>query len=255
MPRVFVTGLGIISAIGFDVNSVVNSLKAQRTGIGNLALIDSIYRDEIPVGEIKASLSELSDLAQPLIKGHFSRTALLGLIAARQAIQQSGLSGKELADAALISGTTVGGMDRSEIFFKSYLKSINAGRISEISGHDCGDSTEKIAVCLGISGFLSTINTACSSSANAIMMGARLIRQGKVAHAVVGGADALTKFTLNGFNSLMILDREQCRPFDENRNGLNLGEGSGFLVLESEEAVKRENKTVLGEVSGIWECV
>ena len=250
MPRVFVTGLGIISAIGFDVNSVVNSLKARQTGIGPLALIDSIYRDEIPVGEIKASLTELSDLAKPMIKGYYSRTALLGIIAARQAILHSGLSGKALADAALISGTTVGGMDRTEKFFKVYLKNKTRGRISEIASHDCGDSTEKIAACLGISGFLSTINTACSSSANAIMMGTRMIRQGKVTSAVVGGADALTLFTLNGFNSLMILDREQCKPFDENRNGLNLGEGSGFLVLESEEAVKRENKQILGEITG-----
>jgi 3-oxoacyl-[acyl-carrier-protein] synthase-1 len=124
------------------------------------------------------------------------------------------------------------------------------GRIRQVSGHDCGDSTEKIADCLGINGFLSTINTACSSSANAIMLGTRMIRQRKVQRAIAGGVDCLTKFTLNGFNSLMILDRKQCRPFDENRNGLNLGEGSAFLVLESEEAVGRSGKTILGEITG-----
>jgi 3-oxoacyl-[acyl-carrier-protein] synthase-1 len=94
------------------------------------------------------------------------------------------------------------------------------------------------------------MNTACSSSANAIMLGTRMIRQRKVQRAIAGGVDCLTKFTLNGFNSLMILDRNQCRPFDENRNGLNLGEGSGFLVLESEDTVNREGKHVLGEVKG-----
>ena len=250
MPRVFVTGLGIISAIGSDVSSVVKSLKEQRTGIGRLTLIDSVYRDEIPVGEIRASLDELLELAKPAVKGHFTRTALLGIIAARQAIVQAGLNENALAATALISGTTVGGMDRSEIFFKSYLNNKSGGRIREIAGHDCGDSTEKIASCLGIGGFLSTMNTACSSSANAIMMGARMIRQGSSDRVVAGGTDSLTLFTLNGFNSLMILDRQQCRPFDENRNGLNLGEGSGFLVLESEDVVFRENKTVLGEISG-----
>jgi 3-oxoacyl-(acyl-carrier-protein) synthase len=82
------------------------------------------------------------------------------------------------------------------------------------------------------------------------MLGSRLIRQGKLQRVIAGGVDCLTLFTLNGFNSLMILDREQCRPFDENRNGLNLGEGSGFLVLESEEVVNRDGKAILGEVKG-----
>ncbi len=77
-----------------------------------------------------------------------------------------------------------------------------------------------------------------------------MIRHGLLDRAVAGGTDALTLFTLNGFNSLMILDREPCRPLDETRNGLNLGEGSAFLVLESEEMVRKSGKPVLGEVSG-----
>ncbi len=82
------------------------------------------------------------------------------------------------------------------------------------------------------------------------MLGTRMIKQGKLDRVIAGGSDFLTLFTLNGFNSLMILDREQCRPFDENRNGLNLGEGSGFLVLESEELVSREGKAILCELKG-----
>ncbi len=250
MPRVFVTGIGIISAIGFDPVSVMKSLRDQQTGIGSLSHIDSIYRDEIPVAEIKASNDELFEIAKPCLKGSYTRTALIGIIAAQQAVIQSQLSTSELLNAALISGTTVGGMDRSEIFYKSFLNNKSKGKIREVSGHDCGDSTEKIADCLGIRGFLSTLNTACSSSANAIMLGARLIKQGKFNCVIAGGADSLTRFTINGFNSLMILDREQCRPFDENRNGLNLGEGSGFLVLESEDTAKAGGKTILGEVLG-----
>jgi 3-oxoacyl-[acyl-carrier-protein] synthase-1 len=81
-------------------------------------------------------------------------------------------------------------------------------------------------------------------------VGARLIKNGVLDRVLVGGADALTLFTLNGFNSLMILDRNGCKPFDENRNGLTLGEGAGFLVIESEEAVKKEGKTILCEIKG-----
>jgi 3-oxoacyl-[acyl-carrier-protein] synthase-1 len=250
VPKVFVTGTGIICAIGVDAGEVRVSLEKQLSGIGHLNFIESIHKDEFPVGEIKASNKQLLGMANPVFPGFYSRTALLGMIAAKQAVEQAGLNKSELASSALISGTTVGGMDRTELFFKSYMLDNSKGRIRETSGHDCGDSTEKIASNLGIGGFLSTINTACSSSANAIMLGARMISQGKVQRVIAGGIDSLTMFTINGFNSLMILDREQCRPFDENRNGLNLGEGSGFVVLESEEALKSTNKKILAEVKG-----
>ncbi|MFO7370846.1 MAG: beta-ketoacyl-[acyl-carrier-protein] synthase family protein [Bacteroidales bacterium] len=251
MPdSVFVTGVGIISAIGSDVESVWNSLREGRTGIGPMKLIDSAYKGELPVAEIHASNKELLGTALPRVKNYYSRTALLGMIAARQAIAQSGAEAGSLENAGLISATTVGGMDRTEIFYKGFMSDKSSGRIREAAGHDCGDSTEKIADNLGIGGYLSTINTACSSSANAIMLGARMIRQGKLKMAITGGVDCLTKFTINGFNSLMILDKEQCRPFDENRNGLNLGEGAAYLVLESEEEVRRTGKKVLCEISG-----
>jgi 3-oxoacyl-[acyl-carrier-protein] synthase-1 len=68
------------------------------------------------------------------------------------------------------------------------------------------------------------------------MNGARLIRSGMLDRVIAGGTDALSLFTLNGFNTLMIYDRQPCRPFDDSRNGLNLGEGAAYLVLESEEA-------------------
>jgi 3-oxoacyl-[acyl-carrier-protein] synthase-1 len=250
VPRVFITGIGIISAVGFNSDEVLQSLRKQRTGIGALTTIDSEYRDEIPVGEIKASNEELCKMAEVSVSGNYTRTALLGLLAAREAVTQAGLNVAELSRAALISGTTVGGMDRSEKFYKDFLPDNNKGKLRNVIGHDCGDSTERIADSLGIGGFLSTLNTACSSSANAIMLGARLIKQGKAHRVIAGGTDSLTKFTINGFNSLMILDRQQCKPFDENRNGLNLGEGSGFLVLESEDALQKKSKPILGEVKG-----
>ena len=90
----------------------------------------------------------------------------------------------------------------------------------------------------GILGEVSTINTACSSSANAILYGARLIRHGFARRAIVGGAESLAKFTINGFNALNILSPKPCAPFDRDRNGLNLGEGAAFLVLEKEEDLK-----------------
>jgi 3-oxoacyl-(acyl-carrier-protein) synthase len=248
--RVFVTGIGIISAIGNDIREVQDSLANLRSGIGDLTGIDSVFKNEIPVAEIKISNDDLLPLAGPAKNCPHTRTALLGLIAAKQAIRQSGVESFNDSRSGLISGTTVGGMDLSEKFYRRFLADHSHGRLRNIAGHDCGDHTETLARTLGIGGFISTINTACSSSANAIMTGARMIRRGLLDRALAGGADALTLFTLNGFNSLMILDREPCRPLDETRNGLNLGEGSGFLVLESEEMVRKAGKPVLGEVTG-----
>lgn len=249
MPEVFVTGIGIISAIGSDTESVRKSLREKKTGIGKIQLINTVYKDEIPAAEIKVSNGDLRDLAG-VGKNFRSRTALLAVIAAGEAIRQAGLNRDSLEETALISGTTVGGMDRTEIFYSDFLKGSQYGRIAEVAGHDCGAAAEMIADHFGLTGYLSTINTACSSSANAIMLAARLIQQGKIKTAVAGGADCLSMFTLNGFNSLMILDRQPCKPFDENRNGLNLGEGAAFLVLESEESVYRENKKALARISG-----
>jgi 3-oxoacyl-(acyl-carrier-protein) synthase len=248
--RVFVTGIGIISSIGNDAREVQDSLINLRSGIGKLNGIKSVYENEIPVGEIKESNSDLLPLANPAKNCPLTRTALLGLIAANQAIRQSRLESLEDSKTGLISGTTVGGMDLSEKFYKRFLTDHSKGRLRNIYGHDCGDSTETIARTLGIGGYISTLNTACSSSANAIMTAARMIRHGLLDRAIAGGTDALTLFTLNGFNSLMILDREPCRPLDETRNGLNLGEGSAFLVLESEKEWKKSGKPILGEVSG-----
>jgi 3-oxoacyl-[acyl-carrier-protein] synthase-1 len=82
------------------------------------------------------------------------------------------------------------------------------------------------------------------------MTGARLIKHKQLDVVFAGGADALTKFTLNGFNSLMILDKAPCRPFDASRNGLNLGEGAGFVVLVSEEVARAESLQPLAKISG-----
>jgi 3-oxoacyl-(acyl-carrier-protein) synthase len=98
--------------------------------------------------------------------------------------------------------------------------------------------------------YITTLSTACSSGANAVALGANLIKAGLMDVAVVGGSECLTRYHLNGFNSLMILDHEPCRPFDDSRAGLNLGEGAAYLVLEKESTAKGRNATPVGELSG-----
>ena len=172
------------------------------------------------------------------------------MIAAREAVDSAGMVNMTSYRTGLISANTVGGMDRSELFYQSFLQDNHKGKLMDVINHDCGDSTERIAKHIGIKHFVTTISTACSSSANAIMFGSELIKSGKFDRIIAGGTDALTKFTLNGFNTLMILDKNGCRPFDENRAGLTLGEGAAFVVLESEEAVRQEGKQIICELKG-----
>jgi 3-oxoacyl-[acyl-carrier-protein] synthase-1 len=174
---------------------------------------------------------------------------MLGMYAARQAVSNSGVDMKKWR-TGLISATTVGGMDKTESFFVDFLKDESYGHLRDVRNHECGKTTEIIADDLGIKGFISTINTACSSSVNAIAFGTRLIRNNFLDVVVAGGTDALSCFTLNGFNSLMILDGQPCKPFDAKRNGLNLGEGAGFVVLVSERALRDNNLKSLCVVRG-----
>jgi 3-oxoacyl-(acyl-carrier-protein) synthase len=249
--RVFVTGIGIISSIGKTPDETLQHFRSGIAGIGAISQLNTIHKGTLFTAEVKYTNAELQKfLDLPANAKGYTRTALLGMYAARQAIQSAGIHTISEKQTGLVSANSVGGMDVSENFYESFLNDSNSGSISQIATHDCGDSTEKIADYLGIKDFVTTISTACSSSANAIILGARLIKNGLLDRVVVGGTDSLTKFTINGFNTLLIFDKQECRPFDAERNGLNLGEGAGYLVLESEKSVLESNKTILAELSG-----
>ena len=237
----------MVSGIGLDVEQTLDSLKNKKSGIGELTLFDSVHKGNLPVCEVKASNRKLKDDLR--ITQSTSRTALLGIMAAKEALVKAGIKDMPVR-TGLISSTSVGGMDMSENFYATYRKEATKGKLRNMISHDCGDSTERIADYLGIKDYVSTISTACSSAANAIMFGARLIKNGFLDRVVVGGTDSLTKFTLNGFNALMIVDKGGCKPFDENRAGLTLGEAAGYIVLESEQIVRKNNKKIYCELKG-----
>ncbi|WP_026450851.1 beta-ketoacyl-[acyl-carrier-protein] synthase family protein [Aequorivita capsosiphonis] len=246
---VAITGMGIISAIGNNVAENFDSLITGRKGITRVDHIETVQRDEIMVGEIKFSNVELIAQLNLPASNNYSRTAMLGAIAAKEAISDSGITDITKYKTGIVAGTSVGGMDMTERYYYEYLTEKEPQKY--IESHHAGDSTQKIAEQLGIEeSLVTTISTACSSAANAIMLGARLIKSGKLDRVLVGGADCLSKFTINGFKTLMILSDTYSTPFDENRKGLNLGEAAAFLVLESDKVVKSENKKVLGYVKG-----
>lgn len=247
-PRVLVTGMGVISCIGRDAEENYQSLLSEKSGIGEIEILKTQQRGILPAGEIKYTNEELGKLAGVKNIRYYSRTTLLAFIAAQEAVKQSEIKNMNEFRTGLISAGTVGGMDKSENFFPLWFKGDSKARLSDIITHDCGDSTDRLAELFGINEHVTTISTACSSAANAIMLGARMIRSNQLDRVIVGGTDALTRFTLNGFNTLLILDKEKCTPFDENRHGLNLGEGAAYLVLESEKAAT--GKKIYAQVSG-----
>lgn len=235
--KIYVTGLGVVSGIGRGVEENIRSLRTGKHGIGKITLFPTAL--DVPVSEVKHTNEELKQLLSLPPEKTYSRTALLGMIAAEEAAEDAKIDFTSTR-VGLISSTSVGGMDLSEQFYADFRKDKRKGRLREIVSHDCGASTELIATYLRVKGYVTTISTACSSAANAIMLGARLIKQGYLDTVIVGGTDALCRFTLNGFNSLLILDKEHCRPFDASRTGLNLGEGAGYLVLQSEESLTKD---------------
>lgn len=246
---VAITGMGIISAIGNNVSENYNALIEGRKGISRISKIDTIHKDAIMVGEIDFTNDDFEKQFGLKPDNNFSRTAMLGIAAAKEAIKDAGITDIKKYNTGLISSTSVGGMDMTEQYYYEFLD--NKKYQKYIHSHHAGDSTQKIAEQLGIEqSLVTTISTACSSAANAIMLGARLIKSGELDRVIVGGKDCLSKFTINGFKTLMILSDTYNTPFDENRKGLNLGEAAAYLVLESDKVIKAENKKVLAYVKG-----
>lgn len=245
--RVYITGLGMISAIGNNVPESFLSLSQSKTGIGKINHLTTRYKDEFLAGEIKLSNEALADLVgdhNPAL----NRNSYIAMLAAKEAVINSGIDTNDGLRTGVISSTTVAGMSKTELYYKELFEKDD--HLDVLDTHDCGDSTERIADYIGNVDYVTTISTACSSAANAIMLGCRMIKHGQLDRVVVGGVDALSKFTFNGFNTLMILDREWCKPFDENRKGLNLGEGAAFVVIEGENALNLRKGKALAEVIG-----
>lgn len=218
--------------MGIGVKKNIYSLKNNLSGISSRPIVLK-SKLNLPVGEIHFTNNELSEHLTIPTSRHLSRTALLGIMAVKEALSNTDFP--KNARVALVSATSVAGMDLTELFYKEYDKDNNKGRLRDVKMHDCGTIARVIAEYSGINGYVSDISTACSSAANAILFAAKLLKYKVADYVVAGGCDALSIFTLNGFNALKVLDSDICRPFDNSRCGLNLGEGAGFLLMQRDD--------------------
>ena len=245
--RIVISGMGIVSALGLSKDAALQALRGAVSGIAPVKYLQTEHT-ALPVGEVKSENAQMMNMLGIAPDTPNTRTSLMGMLAVREALENADVSQK--ARIAFINGTTVGSMDKSEQYYLDFLS--NHSRDEYISIYDCGACSEMIADYFGdLFCHIQTISTACSSAANAIMAGAMLIKNGQADRVVAGGSECITKFHLNGFNALMILDSEPCKPFDANRQGINLGEGAAYVVLETEEHFfARNNCEPLAVLSG-----
>lgn len=247
MEPIYITGTGVVSAIGIGKADTLTSLLSGKTGIGKMRYLSSCHND-LPVGEVPLSNEEMVQQLGIDNSLSLTRSALMGRLALREALEEAGLQGDAMREAHFISATTVGGMDRRETYYEQ--EKVCDHLHAMMATHHCGNCTKMIVEGIGTFASMSTVSTACSSATNAIITGANMLRCGLAEVVVVGGTECLTKFHLNGFNALMILDSQPCRPFDRDRTGLNLGEGAAYLVMETEASMRKRGAKPICMLSG-----
>ena len=248
--RIAITGLGAVTALGPDVSALERGLRAGTTGIRPLTLFDtSGFRTRLAAEAATPALpSEAISLDKSPVP--LSRPDRFGLAAAAQAIVHAGLTAEILHAAALVLGTGTGGIQLTE----SYVERAHAGEIAPPTAllvpHQPSSVTDLVGRHFGIHGPRTTIMTACSSSATAIGYAADRIRLGHVKIAIGGGAEGLCRLTYAGFGSLRATSPDPCKPFDQSRTGLTLGEGAAMLVLEDEAHARARGATIYAYLAG-----
>jgi 3-oxoacyl-(acyl-carrier-protein) synthase len=246
--NIYVTGMGMMSAIGNNISQCLDSLMNSRSGIAPITILNTRHQADYVLGEVKMTDEELREKIGVTSERHTTRTTLLGLFAAQEALNQANYSKNDGIRTGLISATTVGGAGTTELYFEDFLAGKKTANF--IDTEDDGDSTEYLADHFGIKHYVTTLNTACASSTQAIALAGRMLKSGFIDRVLVGGTDAHCKLTFNGFNSLQLLSDVPCRPFDATRKGLNLGEGAAFLVLENEKSLQKTHNDILVKLSG-----
>ncbi len=244
--RIIVTGMGMVSALGWTPAATWQGLEAGDSGLGPLTLFRSPRCGHFPVGQVQGDPAQYSGLSRG------SRSDHLAAYAARMAFEDAGLDqvpAPMRKDIGLVLGGTTGGLLDTESFF---LGVIREGRVngSLLRPHECCHPSNAAAQLLGIKGFRATQSTACSSGLMAMATACDALHAGEAAIMLAGGVDSLTRLTLNGFSSLLIVSPDGCRPFDAHRNGMSLGEGAAVLVLETAESARARNAAMLAEIYG-----
>ncbi len=244
---VSISGIGCLCAAGPNLSECMESMYKGERNPSPPERFSTTHPVKYPVFEIK---NEFSDI--PGKNGaDLLRTSRLAIAAAREAMNDAGLNAKILSGkrVGVCMGTTVGSAMNNEDFYKSFREGEEPG-MDPIKRFLNSNPADSIAREFGLSGPRQTVVNACSSGTDAVGIGASWIRAGICDVVIAGGADELCRVTYNGFSSLLIVDASPCKPFDETRKGLNLGEGAGIMILESEDFISSRGKSARAFVLG-----
>ena len=246
--RIAITGLGIFCSAGKDVPAFGNALFNGRSAIGEVDLFDV---SPFPA-RIGAQVRDFDprDHFDRHSAGKLSRADQFGVIAAGQALADSGIQGHYSPyDMGVSMGAGAGGMFQAEFWLRDILEN-HKGHPGQLRGLLPDRTATAIAQAYRLAGYQGSITTACSSSATAIGWGADLIASGRQKAVLCGGSDSLCILTYAGFNSLRVVDPEPCAPFSLGRQGISLGEGAAFVMLEGEEDALRRGARIYGYILG-----
>ncbi|MCW2235869.1 beta-ketoacyl-[acyl-carrier-protein] synthase family protein [Azospirillum canadense] len=250
--RVVVTGLGVVSPIGSGVADYADSIFAGRCGIGPLSLVPTQGLSVRIAGEVRGFDPAAHFDARRL--GLLDRGSQFALVAARQAVEASGLGfdGPLGLRTATILGTGVGGITTlDEGFHRLYREGVQRLHPFTIPRLMVSAPTAQVSMEFGLTGPAFTASSACASAAHAIGLAFQMVRGGLADAAVTGGTEAsLTFGALKGWEAMRIVSPDGCRPFCETRNGMVLGEGAAVLVLETLDSARVRGADILGEVAG-----
>ena len=241
--RIAVTGAGIVCAIGRDKSEVWQSIVESRDGIDKLTRFPGETFPTNLAAEVKSDLPGAR---------RFSRTDLLAVTAAREAIEQASERAPLPLDRAIVStGTSTGGLlEGEDYYFRRIVRGRRRAPVSLVLQQPTSGPSDAVARTFHLSGGVVSNATACASAGAAIGMAADYLRSGHAGVAIAGGSDALCRLTYSGFNVLQAVDPEPCSPFGANRKGITLGEGAGYLVLERWDDAVARGADILAELCG-----
>jgi len=250
MGEAWITGVGLVTALGPDRETTWRRLVAGESGIGPLTLFDpSGYRTRI-AAQVDASGVPVPPHVR--FDRHSSRATRFGVAAADEALRDAGLAFAGARPWALVLGGGAAGLFEAEAFVERRLRGGPRVRgLGELVEVPQDSPADRIASAFGIVGPRITVTTACSSSTIAVGMAAEIVRTGEAPVALAGGADALCRLTYAGFNSLHAVDAEPARPYDRRRKGLSLGEGAAVLVVEDADHARARGATAYARVLGV----
>jgi len=242
-PRLWITGAGLVTAVGATRDATFRALLRCERGIRPLTLFDT-------TGQRSTLAAEVTGVELPTHgREAWSRTTAMALSAAREAIAEARIDVRARR-VGLVIGSTTGGMFETEALLAELHADPDAkDALLAMLSHPLTSTGDRLTETIGPFSRVRTLCSACSSGANALVVAAGWLLAGEVDAVVAGGADGLCRLTFTGFNALGAIDTEACRPFDRRRRGLSLGEGAGFVVMERAGAARARGARPIAELA------